>query len=167
MASFICPCRTWLLTLSSSCCAVSPSVLSNRMIRALQECVERSLASPWLTKLSICLPIFFTTSTHFPLDSTTSLISCFVTSLSWLAVGADCWAAVICFRKLLVTYSKICCDCAICVSIFFWARSSNVLNLSSLSLCAFWFFSDFRLGVSKKWSTIAKCCSTFVFPDRL
>jgi hypothetical protein len=41
------------------------------------------------------------------------------------------------------------------------------LNLSSLSLCAFWFFSDFRLGVSKKWSTIAKCCSTFVFPDRL
>jgi hypothetical protein len=41
------------------------------------------------------------------------------------------------------------------------------LNLSSLSFCAFWLFSDFRLGVSKTWSTIAKCCSTFVFPDRL
>jgi hypothetical protein len=48
MASFIYPCRTWLLTLSSSCCAVSPSVSSNRMIRALLECVTRSLASPWL-----------------------------------------------------------------------------------------------------------------------
>jgi hypothetical protein len=68
---------------------------------------------------------------------------------------------------LLVTCSKICCDCAICASICFWARSSNVLNLSSLSLCAFWLFSNFRLGVSKKWSTIARCCSTFVFPDRL
>ncbi len=149
MASFICPCRTWLLTLSSSCCVVSPFISSNHMIRALQERVERSLASPWLTKLSICLPIFFTTSTHFPPDSsTTSLISCFVTSLSWLAVGVDCWAAVICSKKLLVTYSKIYCDCAICASIFFWARSSSVLNLSSLSLCAFWPFSDFRLGVS-------------------
>jgi hypothetical protein len=41
------------------------------------------------------------------------------------------------------------------------------LNLSLLSLCAFWLFLDFRLGVSKKWSTIAKCCSTFVFLDNL
>jgi hypothetical protein len=168
MASFICPCRTWLLTLSSNYCVVSPSVSANRMIRALQERVEHSLASPWLTKLSIYLPIFFTTSTHFPLDSsTTSLISCFVTSLSWLAIGADYWATVIRSRKWLVTCSKICCNCAICVSIFFWARSSNVLNLSSLSFCVFWLFSDFRLGVSRKWSTIARCCSTFVYPDRL
>ncbi len=138
MASFIYPYRTWLLTLSSSCCVVSPFILSNRMICALQKRVERSLASPWLTKLSICLPIFFTTSTHFPHDSSaTSLTSCFVTSLSWLIIGADCWAAVIHSRKLLATCLKICYDCAICASIFFWARSSSVLNLSSLSLCAF------------------------------
>jgi len=87
--------------------------------------------------------------------------------LSWLAVGVDCWATMIRSRKLLVTCSKICCDRAICVSIFFCTCSNNVLNLSSLSLCAFWLFSDFRIGVSKKWSTIARCCSTFVFPGRL
>ncbi len=138
MASFICPCRTWLLTFSNSCYAVSPSISSNHMIRALQERVERSLASPWLIKLFIYLPIFFTTSTHFPLDSsTTSLTSCFVTSLSWLALGVDYGAVVIRSRKLLLTCSKICCDYAICVSIFFWDRSSNVLNLLSLLICAF------------------------------
>jgi hypothetical protein len=130
MASFICPCRTWLLTLSSSCYVVSPFVSSNRMIHALQERVERSLASPWLTKLSICLPIFFTTSTHFPPDSsTTSLTSYFVTSLSWLGVGADCWAAVIRSRKLLVTCLKICCDCAICASIFFYSKHPTSTTL--------------------------------------
>jgi hypothetical protein len=110
--------------------------------------------------LSICLPIFFTTSTHFPPNSsTTSLTSCFVTSLSWRAVGAVCWAVVIRSKKLLVTCSKICYDCAICDSICFWARSISVLNLSSMSLCAFWLFSDFRLDGSKKWSTIVRCCS--------